>query len=132
VIRSLAWDRSILTERDTTQLAGGFLTVIFPLLTLEERARIEEAILNIPQTVPADRIPIANKFRDRLFGCLDGSLLATPEGLAHAATLQAGGGPPPNRIEPRLDFGAVAFTEEDFLRDRACPSTTENTKEFWR
>lgn len=121
VIRSLAWDRSILTERDTTQLAGGFLTVIFPFLTPEERARVEDAILEIPQTVPAERVSVANRFRDRLIGCLDASLLATPEARAHAAKLQAAGGPPPNRTEPRFQFGAVPFNEEDFLRDRGVP-----------
>jgi hypothetical protein len=121
VIRSLAWDRSILTERDTTQLAGGFLTVIFPFLTPEERARVEEAILNIPLTVPIERISVANRFRDRLIGCLDASLLATPEARAHAAKLQAADGPPPNRTEPRVQFRAVPFNEEDFLRDRGVP-----------
>ena len=90
VIRSLAWDHSILTERDTTELAGTFLTAIFPILTPQERARVEESILNIPQTVPAEKVAVANRFRDRLFGCLDASLLATPEGQAHAVDVTGG------------------------------------------
>jgi hypothetical protein len=121
VIRSLVWDHSILTERDTTELAGTFLTAIFPILTLQERARVEESILKIPQTVPADKVAVANRYRDRLFGCLDASLLATPESQAHAATLQAAGGAPINRTEPRFEFGAMRFTPEDFLRDRGVP-----------
>ena len=120
-IRSLAWDRSILTERDTTQLAGSFLTVVFPLLTPEERAWVEEAILNIPQTVPTERICVANRFRDRLIGCLDATLLATPEARERVANLQAAGGPPANRTEPSFQFGAVPFNEEDFLRERGVP-----------
>jgi len=130
-IRSLAWDRSILTERDTTQLAGSFLTVIFPLLTPDERARVEEAILNIPQTVPTERISVANRFRDRLIGCLDASLLATPEARERAANLQAAGGPPPNRTEPRFQFGAVPFNEEDFLRDRGVPVNDSEHKRIF-
>jgi phage baseplate assembly protein W len=120
-IRSLAWDHSILTERDTTQLAGTFLTAIFPMLTPKERARVEESILNIPQTVQAEKVDVANRFRDRLFGCLDASLLTTPEAQAHEITLRAAGGPPLNRTEPRFEFGAVPFTQEDFLRDRGVP-----------
>jgi hypothetical protein len=121
VIRSLAWDRSILTERDTTELAGTFLTTIFPILTPQERARVEECILNIPETVPADKVAVANRYRDRLFGCLDASHLVTPEGQAHAVTLQAAGGAPINQTEPRFEFGAMPFTSEDFLRDRGVP-----------
>jgi hypothetical protein len=121
VIRSLAWDRSILTERDTTELAGTFLTAIFPLLTPQERARVEETILDFPQTVPAEKIALANRYRDRLFGCLDASLLATADGKAHAAALQAAGGAPVNRTDPRFEFGAVPFTPEDFLRERGVP-----------
>src|SRR5258708_35127321 len=79
-IRSLAWDHSILTERDTTELAGTFLTTIFPILTPKERTRVEGSILNIPQTVPPEKVAVANRYRDRLFGCLDASLLVTPEG----------------------------------------------------
>jgi hypothetical protein len=120
-IRSLAWDHSILTERDTTQLAGTFLTAIFPMLTPEERARVEKAILNVPQTVPAEKVAVANRFRDRLIGCLDASLLATPEAQAHVSTLHAAGGPPLNRTEPRFEFGAMPFTQEDFFRDRGVP-----------
>ncbi|MFN7994869.1 MAG: hypothetical protein U0Q18_14785 [Bryobacteraceae bacterium] len=121
VIRSLAWDRSILIERDTTELAGTFLTAIFPLLTPEERARVEGSILNIPETVPLDRVAVANRFRDRLFGCLDAAVLVTEEGHAHAVALQAAGGAPINRTEPRFEGGAVPFTPEDFLRDQGVP-----------
>ncbi len=120
-IRSLAWDHSILTERDTTELAGTFLTTIFPILTPQERARVEGSILNIPQTVPPEKVAVANRYRDRLFGCLDASLLVTPEGQAHAVALQAAGGAPINRTEPRFEFGAMPFTPEDFLRDRGVP-----------
>jgi len=121
VIRSLAWDHSILTERDTTELAGTFLTTIFPILTPQERARVEGSILNIPHTVPPDKVAVANRYRDRLFGCLDASLLVTPEGHAHSVALQAAGGAPINRTEPRFEFGAVPFTPEDFLRDQGVP-----------
>jgi hypothetical protein len=120
-IRSLAWDYSILTAQDTTQLAGTFLTVIFPNLTPEERARVENAILNIPQTVPAEHVAAANRFRDRLIGCLDPSFLTTSEAQARVATLYGGDGPPPNWTEPRFDFGAQSFTQQDFLRDRGVP-----------
>ncbi|MGC4052861.1 MAG: hypothetical protein QM757_26335 [Paludibaculum sp.] len=121
VIRSLAWDRSILTERDTTQPAGDFLTVIFSFLTPEERARVEDVILEVPRTVATERIPVANRFRDRLIGCLDEASLVTPEARAHAAELRVAGGPPPNRTEPCVRFDAVPFNEEGFLRDKGVP-----------
>ena len=127
-IRSLSWDLSILSEQDTTELAGRFLTAICPLLTPLERTHVEEVILKIPQGAPAERVTIANRVRDRLFGCLDISLLVTAEGRAHSAKLQAAGGPPVNRTESRLDFRAVPFTEEDYLRDRGVPVNDEEHK----
>src|ERR1039457_4556483 len=52
ILRSLAWDHTILTSADTTRLAGAFLHAIQPVLDDADRTRIETAILTIPTPGP--------------------------------------------------------------------------------
>jgi len=119
-IRSLAWDYFILTERDTTSLAGDFLRAIFPLLEPEERTRVEDAIMAIPSRVP-ERPDAAGRARDRLLGCLDRALLTTPAATARCDELDTAGGPPENRPDPRIEISHRAFAMEDFLREQGVP-----------
>lgn len=119
-IRSLAWDYFILTERDTTSLAGDFLRVIFPLLEPEERIRVEDAIMAIPSRVP-ERPDAAGRARDRLLGCLDRAILITPAASARRNELDTVGGPPENQPDPRIEVSHRAFGMDDFLRGQGVP-----------
>jgi hypothetical protein len=120
-IRFLAWDRSILIEGDTTRPAGEFLRAIFPVLSQGERGYVENAILEIPGSVPSEKLAIANRVRDRLLGCVDRTLLVTQEAVEHISTLDAAGGPPPNPPDSKIEFSSRQFTQEDFLLDRGVP-----------
>jgi hypothetical protein len=124
-IRSLAWDHNILTERDTTRPVGAFITAIFPALSIPERERIESAIMNIPATVP-ENVAAANRFRDRLLGCIDPNLLTTPAASSHRATLDAGDGPPNNDERSGIHFAQyqpATTTENEALQPLLTPIT---------
>ena len=119
-IRSLAWDHFILTERDTTSLAGDFLSAIFPLLQPQERTRVEDAIMAIPSRAP-QRPEAADRARDRLLGCLDLPLLTTAPVIARRSELEAAGGPPQNQPDPSFQITHRAFEMEDYLREQGVP-----------
>jgi len=127
-IRSLAWDHSIVTESDTTSLAGGFLQAIYPTLVEAERGRVEQAIMEIPARVP-ENVPVASRFRDRLIGCLDPTLLVTPAAIAHRVALETSGGPPPNLPDPKIEVSHREFSQDDFHRERGVPLADPNTNE---
>ena len=91
LLRSLAWDHTILTSADTTRIAGAFLHAIQPVLDDDDRTRIETAILAI--STPG---PQGTHERDRLLGCLDPAHLVTDAARTGYATLNAQGGPPLN------------------------------------
>jgi hypothetical protein len=97
VLRSLAWDHTILTASDTTRLTGAFLRVVYPTLCPADRERIERVIIAIPSTVaPPD---IAHHHRDRLLGCLAPALFTTVEARLAFENLTQAGGPPRNAEE---------------------------------
>ena len=108
-LRSLGWDHTILTARDTTRVAGEFLRAIFAALTTVERERIEHAILAIPANVPPGNDEAAQHYRDRLLGCLDPNLLTTPEAVKQRGAL--GEHAPPNVAEFQSSFGAVSIED---------------------
>jgi len=100
-LRSLAWDPTILTSKDTTRIAGTFLHTIHPILDTVDRERIEQAILALPTGAPYE-----THNRDRLLGCLDAAYIVTNAARAVIVTLTATGGAPPNVGE---DEGAWGF-----------------------
>jgi MoxR-like ATPase len=119
-IRSLAWDHRILTEGDTTSLAGEFIKVIYPMLDEPERRRAEEAIMAIPAKEP-ENPKAANRFRDRLLGCLDASALVTVEAVARRRELDADAGPPPNPPDPKIEVTQRDFDYNDYLGEQGVP-----------
>ena len=119
-VRSLAWDHFILTERDTGSLAGFFLQAIFPLLCENERARVEETILNIPVSAPEDP-NAASRACDRLLGCLDRTLLVTRAAISRRNELDTAGGQPQNHPDPKIEFSSILSDQDDYLRQRNVP-----------
>ncbi|MCU1336692.1 MAG: hypothetical protein JWO19_2273 [Bryobacterales bacterium] len=122
-IRSLAWDDSILTESDTTRLAGAFIKAIYPLLDQTEKAQVEQAIMGIPTKAIAERVEAANRTRDRLLGCIHRTLFITPEATARRDALDSSGGPPENRPDRGIVVtdGGGEFDPEEYLRDKGVP-----------
>src|SRR5262249_2338647 len=66
-------------------------------------------------------VTVANRFRDRLLGCLDRALLVTPEAIARRTALEDAGGAPENRPDPKIEVFHSEFTQDDFLRERGVP-----------
>ena len=97
----------VLTGRDTTTLAGEFLKAVFPGLLPDERERIEQTLLSIPDAYPMDRREGGEHIRNRLLGCLADTDLATDEARHLLMALQAVHAVPPN--EPLVQFGAVTI-----------------------
>jgi hypothetical protein len=74
-LKSLLWAIPILTNPGTSAAARGFLRVMFPLVSPEERQKIEETILAISSSSHAMHQEQALFLRNRLLGDLDQSCI---------------------------------------------------------
>jgi len=125
-ILPLAWALPILTGYDTTVPAGEYLKAIFSLLEPDQRQKIEQAILSIPDTVPAEHHETPEGNRDRLLGCLALEAIVTDRARQRLEELQAENTVPPNR--PFVRFGGVEsrpYGEEEYLKDQGVPVDSE-------
>jgi hypothetical protein len=95
VLRSLAWDYTILASHDTTRVAGEFVRTVYATLDTLDRERIEKAILAIPDTLQPSHV--ATHYRDRLLGCLSPALIVTADAKDRYAGMTQQGGPPSNQ-----------------------------------
>ncbi|NPA76202.1 MAG: hypothetical protein GXN93_00400 [Candidatus Diapherotrites archaeon] len=129
-ILPLAWAQPILAGVDTTVPAGEYLKAIFPPLQPELRQRIENAILNIPNTVEADRREAAERRRDRLLGCLRPEAIVTEEARQRLEELKAQNAIPPNEPLVRFEMGSAPYDEEEYLWDQGAPIDTEPSQKF--
>lgn len=101
-IRTLCWSVPILTSDDTTESAGEFLAAVFPHLLPTERERVERAILEIPDTFPADRIETPTDALARLLCGLLVDDLVTEEVRNLRDEIQAAGETPPRGRRARI------------------------------
>jgi hypothetical protein len=120
-IRSLAWAMPILTSYDTTRMAGEFIKTIFSTLSDEERRRVEQTILAIPNLFEGKQREAAEHQRDRLLGCLIKNSLVTPEARALLERLEAEKNIPSNDRLFRSEVVTGRYTEEDYLKDQGVP-----------
>jgi len=122
----LACSLPILTGLETSSIAGDFITAIYPQIPIEERKRIEDAILSIPNLAGANRRDAALRIRDRLLGCIPAQMACVAEAKNIIAQLNTHGGPPPNRPPYQLgaSFGGV-YTDTQFLADQGVPIQAE-------
>jgi hypothetical protein len=112
----LAWAIPILTGYDTTTLAGEFLKAIFPALPLDNRKRIEQALLSIPDAFPSDRREDGEHLRNRLLGCLTATDLVTDETRRLLADLQSSHSVPLNGPPERFAaWSGKPYGEEEYL-----------------
>jgi hypothetical protein len=124
-IANLACSLPILTGLDTSNLAGNFITAIYPHILVEEREQVENAILSIPNAAANSR-DTALKIRDRLLGCIPAQLTSVEKARNIISNLNAQGGPPPNR--PPFWIGPTTsspYTDEQFLTDQGVPIQAE-------
>ncbi|GIX08262.1 MAG: hypothetical protein KatS3mg115_2665 [Candidatus Poribacteria bacterium] len=130
-ILPLAWAVPILTAYDTTTPVGKFIRAIFSTLDDEDRRRIEEAILSIPEAVPADRRGKAEHIRDRLLGCLPNEAIVTEEASRLLEDLTTKNAVPSN--EPPVQFGEFAgrpYGEEEYPKDQGVPVEAEANRKI--
>ncbi len=83
LLRPLGWAHAALCGLAEKGTIGRFLSSIYPYLGLQDRERIERAILAIPSRFPGDSREMSERLRDRLLERLPKDLLAT-----EAATLR--------------------------------------------
>lgn len=126
-VRSLAWAIPVLTYIDTTVTVGDFLHAGFGHFDLQDRSRIERAILSIPTSKSKGRYESDDRSRNRLLGCLSRHHLVTDEAKRLFDELTEAGNIPAN--EPF--FGSTKVTwagtydEKEYLADEGVPVDAE-------
>ena len=130
-MRPLAWALPILTFPDTTTLAGEFLKAIFCHLSLEDRERVEHAILMIPDALNEEHRHSSERIRDRLLGCLQYQSLVTQKAIAIFDSILLGDGPPENDPSSEgIKFTSRPFGEKEFLANLGVPVDTEVSRKI--
>lgn len=125
-ILPLAWAVPVLISLDTTAPVGEFIRAIFPTLDIEARQRIEQAILSIPEAVPADLREVANNISHRLLGCLTAEKIVTNEARRLLEELRSKNAIPPNEPPVRIEVEwSGSYGEEEYLREYGVPVEAE-------
>jgi len=131
-ILPLAWAMPVLKNYDTVHPAGEFLKSIFSILSTSQRHRIEQAILAIPESFPADRREKGERLRNRLLGCLADTELVTDEARGLLQALRLSNAVPPN--EPPFQLVEATWGpsngEEEFLREQGVPVEAEPNRKI--
>jgi hypothetical protein len=127
---ALASSLPVLKGVDSSSLAGNLITGIYPTLSPDERARIEAAILSIPDASSPTQREGALRIRNRLLGCIPESLAATEGARSVIAELQQAGGPPPNIPPFQIQSSFEAYTESRFLADRGVAVEAEANRKI--
>ena len=130
-ILPLTWATPILTCIDTTTPAGDLIKAIIPTLSSEDRKRIEQAILSIPDTVPSNSREEAKYIRNRLLGCLADESIVTDRARDFLTELKYKNSIPPN--EPPVRFGRTIGGpdgEEWCLRHEGVPVDAEPNRKI--
>jgi len=124
----LAAAEPLLYAHDTTTEAGRFITAVYPLLSNDERERIERAILHGAEDGEGGRI--RGHFRDRLLGSIPAPGPVTVEARARLATLADAGGAPANSELFEITGGAADYTDEDHLASLRVPVKSVETQQL--
>jgi hypothetical protein len=104
-IRSLAWAIPILLCAETMDAACDFLSSVFSDLTVNEREKVERAILTIPTVLPDNERTTGKHIQDHLLRCLAHNALVTEEAKRLSEQLHSGDEAPHN--EPLAASGAT-------------------------
>jgi len=96
LIAELLYSSVILGEFDTRTAAGNLLASGFEYFSHEQRGRIEQAILDLPENTPEEHREFAEMRRDRALGCIPAEMIQSELLRNRLAELEEQGGPPPN------------------------------------
>lgn len=124
----LAAAKPLLYAQDTTTEAGRFVTAVYPLLSQEERERIERAIQD--GAAAGERGRIREYLRDRLLGSIPAPGPVTTEVQSRLAVLADEGGVPPNKELFEITGGAADYTDEDHLASLRVPVKNAETQQL--
>ncbi|WP_437751828.1 hypothetical protein [Sorangium sp. So ce1389] len=116
----LLFSTAVLGSMETRTSAGNLIAVIYPHLTVEQRARVEAAILRISDETPRELEEHAQNRRDRMLGCIPSGLLATEAARSARHGIDAKGGPPPNTPDFWISSAEV-LDEDESLRWHQVP-----------
>ncbi len=126
----LAWALPILTCEDTSRPAGHYLKAAFSHFTVEARARIEEAILLLPDSVNKEQREYAEQKRNRLLRCLDAEAIVTEDARAFLVALKETDSIPSLEDEfYPADFTYGPLTGEDRFGENNIPEE-ESTRQL--
>ncbi|MFC9774519.1 hypothetical protein [Paenibacillus chitinolyticus] len=118
-LRSLGWSLPILKSYDTNRVVGDFLRAVYNYLTLEDREKVERAILSIPLTFDTSHTERGERLRDSLLDCLPQHLVCTVEArmrITELATAEKN-----NPTSQIVDFEPSEYSERDDLADEGVP-----------
>jgi hypothetical protein len=120
---SIIWELAVAAPLvhgiDVRYALGLYLENVSSHLPQDVRRRIEEAILQIPLTgEPKDDLPLLNRWRDRLLGCIPPDALITDAAIALRTELQSQASIPPNEPPFKMTSWSSEYSEEDFLREK--------------
>lgn len=130
LLAQLVWAEPLLIDAETTVAAGAFLTAMHPLLTPDERERVEYTILHLAPSERGSRARDIAATSARLLGCLPETLLVTDKARSTLQALRVRNAVPENRPPAPL----IAFrrgpapgrtVEEEWLADKGVPVDAE-------
>lgn len=117
-LHELGWAIPVLRNIDTTQQAGEFLAQVFSEMSSEERTRVENAIISIPNDGDESQRSFRLKLRNRLLGCLPQTKTVTAEARNLVEELRAQDAIPPNRpFVGRVETSWEEFTTRQYLAE---------------
>ncbi len=119
----------VLTNLDTRTPIGEYLKAVFTGLADADKARIEQAVMSVPDYLSERSDEAAEGIRNRLLGCLDGQQLVTAEAKEVLDALREADAVPAN--EPPFGFSGlrhVPYSEEDRLVDEGVPVDAEQNR----
>jgi hypothetical protein len=134
LLRELAWAAPLVLTADTGPPAIDFIQAVFPVVTDDERRRIEEMIVGLPDLSPPELRKAAEHQRAQLLIRLNEAQLATEQAKALLRELQAANSVAegaPAAAGPKFQVTNRAIDEEIHTSETLGASTdTEAAKEF--
>lgn len=106
---------------DTSILVGNLLSVLFPLLTQQERQRVEQTILSIPERATNLSLIDAERIRNRLLGCLTNVHIISQEVRNLLDLLKDRNEIPPNKPVTQISTVWAKYNEDEYLKDLGVP-----------
>ncbi|MFJ5792684.1 trypsin-like serine protease [Lysinibacillus sp. NPDC093197] len=131
-IRELAWINPILINYDTSKEIGDLITVIYPLITEEDREKIENAILAIPTFNTSYNLEGLQRIVGKLIGCIPQDLIKTKfvKQLISEFQKKPGGIPPNNPIFYMRDWESEPYDESKSLREQGIDIDKEQNNQI--